>query len=352
MKTEILLLIYVLMFGINCLGQSRNNEQYFTIENITSETGTYSIPLVKSSLNPESADKINQIIQMTTVRKSYNVDKEAIFSDLLNDNGYGTVSLGFNILLNNGSILSIHFNDETMSSYPDYHSFYLNFNSSTGDIVDINELLNRVGIDHINDIASSTFNKKIKQNHLEIIEDSTLELEQRNEFFDYIFDLTECNAKYSIWKYGFTKESILVEKDRCFPHVIQAFDINWSSTIQIKDLFSSDYTVYGKNLLKQSLPDKSKHYDQKKSVMTLHGKIDDKYPFAMYLRLNDDNSIGGYYWYNKFGDLVNFSGKRLSEKQIELTEDGGKFILSINDSGEISGAWENKLGKSMPIKFY
>ncbi len=179
-----------------------------------------------------------------------------------------------------------------------------------------------------------------------------MDIDERKESVDHIFDLTECNSTHEIWKFGITRESIVVEKDHCFPHVIQMFDISWACGIKVKDLYAKDFTSYGKALIREGKPDNTMHFDTKESLMTLHGKIDNKYPFTMYLHINNDNSIGGAYWYDKFGKLVDFNGKRVSDSKIELTEEGGKFVLTTVGTGEILGSWYNKEGKPLPITFY
>ncbi len=155
MKAPILFMISVLVIAIDCLAQGVVMEQYFTIEKITSEVGggDYAIPLVKSDISPEAAYKINQVIQLVIIRKSYSIVGEAMFDDMLNDKGYGTEMLDYTVLLNSPAILSLQFNDQTIASYPDYHTYYLNFNSATGDIIDLPELLNKQGLDHLNDLA-------------------------------------------------------------------------------------------------------------------------------------------------------------------------------------------------------
>lgn len=356
MTNRVLILLggFVLALALGCLAQVGVGQQYFLIENVTSDAGSgeYSIPLIKSNTNPDAAYKINEVIQLAIVGKSYGVAGKSIFDGMLNENGYGTESLGYTILLNSSAILSIKFNDQTISSYPDSHTYYLNFNSTTGDIIDLTEILNKTGFDHLNDLAGRVFNTRIKERHSEILAVTSMDADERRESLDYVFDLTECNATHEIWKFGISGEFIIVEKDQCFPHVIQAHDISWVGGIKIKDLYSSDFTAYGKSLVKEGKADNSKHFNSKESVMTLHGKIDAKYPFTMYLRINDDNSIGGAYWYDKFGKLVDFKGSRVSDTKIELIEEGGKFVLTILNTGEISGNWYNKEGRPLPIIFY
>jgi len=348
MKKITFLVLLTTIFCFNSFGQS-SGSNYFTIERV--EKGEYAIPLIKSEHHSNVANKINQIIQMSQVYKSYNVVGDKLFTEMQDENGYGKTYLDYEILQNSSSILSIKFTDETMTAYPDYHTAYLNFNSSTGDIIDLFELLNKSGVNHLNDISSEIFNKSIRSYHNDVVSDNSLGIEEQKEEFELIFKLIDCNATHDIWKFGIKPDVIVVEKDRCFPHVIQAMDISWKCEIETKKLWDSDFTLFGKNLLRKNIQDKSLHYIQKVNLMTIHGKIDNKYSFNMFLRINNDNSIGGLYWYTKFGKLLDFSGKKVAHNRIELNESGGKFDLILNDDGSITGTWFNNQGKSFPIIF-
>ncbi|HEX3006361.1 MAG TPA: hypothetical protein VHO90_01965 [Bacteroidales bacterium] len=339
-------ILFLILFNISlsCLAAP-----YFEVENITK--GDFSLPLIKSSKHPEVAERINQIIQMTTVYRSYNIMHDKIFSGMINDDGFtGTTSLSYNVLTNNDAILSIAFGDETLAAYPDYHTYYLNFNSATGDLIDLNELLNKAGIEHLNSKAAETFNSAIKANFETDFRDKKNDSAYLSEMIDITFALTECNATHTLWKFGITPDALIVEKDRCFPHATQAEDIGWSCEIKIDELFSSDFTAYGSRLLKKRMANASWHYDLKEELMTIHGKIDNKFPFNMYLRLYSDNSIGGDYWYTKFGNIINLKGTRISNDKIVLTEDSGaRFDFSITPDGNIQGSWIASDGKVHPI---
>ena len=71
----------------------------------------------------------------------------------------------------------------------------------------------------------------------------------------------------------------------------------------------------------------------------------------MDLYIDEDNSIGGHYWYSKFGNLIDLKGAKVSPNKIIVKEETGEqFELILNDDGNISGTWNNQ-GKSFPIVF-
>lgn len=349
MKIHRIIFWILLSFCLTIYAQTSKQANYFIIEPIAKDA--YSIPLIKSDSHPEIADKINQVIQMKTIRTLYNIVGENKLFDKMRTEDFYCTALYYDILLNSEAILSIRFNDETFSIYPDYHTYYFNFNSTTGDIIDISELFTKQGIDHLNDLASTHFNQNIKDVYDETIKDTSLDNATKKEIIESIFKLTECNATHKIWKFGITSDALIVEKDRCFPHAMQALDIGWATTIQIKDFWRGDFKVYGKKLLEEKIADHSLHYNEKEEEMVLHGKIDGKYSFCMSLRINDDNSIYGSYWYKKNGNLIDLKGKNIPNNKIVITEDNGKFDLTLNENGSISGNWINNRGKAFPIKF-
>jgi hypothetical protein len=326
---------------------------YFTIDNIlVGKDSPYNFPLVRKTENPLAADKINRAIQIVMVGKSYKVVGNNLFSDAVDELGHGMTSLSYEILQNSKAILSIKFTDETIAAYPDYHTAYFNFNSGTGDLIVLSDLLNLSGIQHLNQMANSKFNDKIEQYYNEL-QDEEIETDEKKELIEYVFDLTECNANSDIWKCGFTEKSVVIEKDRCFPHVIQARDINWSLEIMIKELFSSDFTGYGKNIIKNQIQDISKSNKlEVDNIFILHGRIGDKYPFTIYFRTYLDNSLSGYYWYDKFGKLIEIKGSIGDNNKITLVEKDGIFNLNLNSKQGFIGVWTDKNERSFDISFY
>lgn len=342
-------LTVLLLISLPSICFAQNITGYFIIEDIKAEkSNSYHVPLIKEEGAPIVSDKINQAIQLIMIGKSYSVAGKEVFSELQDDQGYGMTSLSYEILQNSKAVLSIRFTDETLAAYPDYHTTILNFNSSTGDLLELSSVLTAAGIEHLNDLASTYFNDQIEQNHKGLLEENGITEDERKEMFEYIFDLTECNATHKILKFGIADKTLIVEKDRCFPHVIQAFDISWSSEIKIEALFDQDFTLLGKNLLETKIQDFSK-VQTFQDYALVYGKIGDKYPFTMYLRKYSDG-LDGYYWYNKFGKVIRVKGTHKSD-EITLKEASGMFILKFNEQG-IAGEWKDNAGKSYAISFY
>ncbi|MDC1107007.1 hypothetical protein OAT16_09895 [Prolixibacteraceae bacterium] len=331
------------------LGRSSSSIPYFTIKEIASQY--YSIPLILSKNHPEVAKRINQTIQMSEVNCLYDVKgKEKFFDNLMDENGYGVTSMEYDILCNNSSILSISFRNETMAAYPDYHTSYLTFNAATGDIIDLPHLFTLEGLESLNDEVSVGFNEVIKSTYLTTINEEGLSREEKKEMEDYVFDLTKCNATQRIWKFGVTESTIVLEKDRCFPHVIQCYDINWTAIVKISDLYDSDLTTLGKKLLEDKSPVRTNLYPLNAAKMSIHGKIDHKYDFTMVLD-GYESYLSGKYWYDKNGELIAITVKRVAPNKIEVKESGGSFLFNINYDGTLSGHWTNAKGKPFPIDF-
>lgn len=342
--TSVLLLVS-LTSNILCKGQ----EGYFNVESVESEHGDYSFSLVKHPSATEITTKINNFMQLYVLKKSHLLHED-IFSDMIDEMGYGTISLQYEILANNEAYLSIEFSSETQAAYPDYHSFYMTFNSATGDVINLNELLTEEGIDHLNDQVKEGFNEIIKKNFLASLEFAgSLEDEDLNQAIEVTFDLTRCNAIWEIHKFGLTENAIKVEKERCYPHAMRPMDISWVSGVNTKSLYGSDFTPYGGQLVKSKKPVSKTNYKNKTDFLYLAGKIDGKYPFTMYLDLYGTEA-NGYYWYDKFGDIIDLKGSR-NENKLILKEKSGSFEIQLSDDG-ISGKWYGSKGQEYSIDFY
>lgn len=344
--------------------QSTVNTSYFTIEQI--EKGEdYAFPLVKSKAHPAVANKINQVLQLEMIGKSYNLVGKKLFDNLMEKDSYfGTTSMWYTILVNNAALLSIEFEFATMAAYPDNHTRYFNFNSATGDLINIHELFTESGIEHLNDLASEYFNESIRHGNSDLF-DSTIARSEREEMLETLFDLTQCNATHTIDQFGVTPQALIIDKGVCLPHAVRASDIDWSHQIKIDDL--SGLSPYGEKLLREKRSDYSFHFNEKKheSGMALYGSINANDPFCMYLRLYSDNNISGEFWYEKKGILIDVNGKRISRDNIVIederiisqddngmvTEKLGKFDFTLLENGGITGTWTNHEGKSFPIQF-
>ncbi|QZT37926.1 hypothetical protein K5X82_03255 [Halosquirtibacter xylanolyticus] len=328
---------------------SNNTSPYFTIKRIANKD--YAIPLVQSDIHPKVAQRINQTIQMATVERLYNVVGEGmLFNNLMDENMHGVSNLDYSILSNTPSVLSIEFCYDTMGAYPDYHIAYLNFNAATGNILDLSQLFTSEGVRHLNDEVSRTLNASIKSELLNMVTSEGLKKEEIEEQGEVLFQLTECNATHEIIKFGIKEDRIIMNKGRCLPHVIQCYDINWTIEMLFKDLYISYFSTTGQKLLKEKVPVLTTTYPISSKEISIHGKIDHKYAFTMLLDISSDY-IDGRYWYDKNGVLIEVRAKKFSQNELEIIEEGGKFLIEINLDGTLSGHWTNNQGKQFPITF-
>lgn len=336
----------LLVFSLNYVTAQ---SEYFEVNEITSDHGNYMFPIFDSKTNPKVADRINQYLQLTILRRSYNLSDKDVFSDLMNENGYGTISLAYTILANNKAYLSIEFNDETQAAYPDYHTYYMTFNSSNGDVIDQQELFTENGWDHLNDEVSKKFNELIKSQFIESINfEESLSKSEIEQAAKVAFDLTECNATHDIWKMGLTNSHLTLGKDVCYPHGMRALDITWSTSLSVDKLYKSHLTEYGYKLLKLKEPVNTIDYSRKENHLYLAGKIANKYPFVMRLDLYN-NSVNGYYWYTKFGDIIEVEGTMKNEK-LTINESNGMFKIDLSTNIP-NGKWFGSNGQEYTITF-
>ncbi|MDC1107006.1 hypothetical protein OAT16_09890 [Prolixibacteraceae bacterium] len=339
----IMLAIVICLLSTPLDGAEMNS--WFVVKTI--EKGNYAIPLLVSERHPVIANRINQTIQMYTVKCLYEVvGEEKLFAHMLDEHLHGITSMKYEVLTNNASILSISIGREAVGAYSSSFTSFLNFNAATGKLIDPYELFTEKGWNHLNNMVSKHINETIRS-EFKYLPAKT----QDNEDRDILFQLTECNATQDIYLWGIKGDRIIAHKGSCLPHRIQCYDINWSCEIEIDKLFHSDFTSAGTKMLEDQLPVPSiKYLLYPKQKMSIHGEIDHKYAFTMILH-NHSDYISGQYWYNKNGGIIPIKVNRVGPNTLEVTEEDGKFIIVINLDGTLTGHWTNSKGKQFPIEF-
>lgn len=349
---KIVKLIFCVIFTLclNVFGQEKD----FVIESISVED--FEIPLIKSLKQPEIAYKINKRIQdiyfssseeyKGKVIQSPNKIRNLIIKDLKytsGESGGNYLNLRFNISGFSKSMLVIHFFSENYGARIVINQYSLNFNLQTGNEFDMFDLFSKQGIEHLNNLATRLYKYEIDKG----IIDNYYNPEQ-------LIDLNICNEReIESIELGFSE--FRISKGRCFSAADRAsdpFSVElYNIFIRINDLFFSNFTPLGKTFLQEMIISKSLNFTKESNKIQIKGKVDNKYPFQMVLWLYTNDDIDGLYWYTKEGTLIDFYGRKTSKNKIELIEKGGKFDITINNNGKLSGKWFNKKGKSFPIKF-
>jgi len=75
------------------------------------------------------------------------------------------------------------------------------------------------------------------------------------------------------------------------------------------------------------------------STHMYYGKIDDQYPITMELTFNDDHSISGYYFYNKWKKKIQLIGK-YDQNNFSVNA-GSETFTGVFSDKKIFGSWDN-----------
>ncbi|MDC1107005.1 hypothetical protein OAT16_09885 [Prolixibacteraceae bacterium] len=359
MKQKTLLLLLILFVCRDSGAYGNANKEWFTIDTIQNED--YAFPLISSDTHPKVAVRINQTIQMFILERLYKKgQKENIFDQMKDDEGIGVVELKYTILSNTPAILSIQYEQSVQLMRINHFVSYLNFNAATGELIDLRELLSPEGFTHFDMEAGDTFHKTITEFYGEIqeyVESMKKEGDRSNfdqnaitDMKDTFFNLARCNASHRIANFGVSSEGVLVVKNICLGEAHQSYDLDWSKWIKTEDFIPSDFTPLGKTLLVNKEPYPKPSYTMDAQVISIHGKIDSKYPFSMILSLYDQY-VEANYWYDKIGKRIFCKAKKIYPNQIEVDEGDAKFIFDIQLDGTISGRWIKTNGDTFPITF-
>ena len=201
------------------------------------------------------AKKINTYLQTTilenTLTKSgtknlFDEIRYIPMEDSVGQSGY--TSMDYSILINSTDILSLQFDFETMGAYPEYHKGYYSFNSKTGQLITIKDILTETGLKNISmeliKIRSERINDWINEM------DTTYNAKSDWEDSSFIAEkFAECNSSSDSANISIGQGSIVFYKEYCFPHVARPYDTDLDIKFTYKDLYNY-LTPFGKKILK------------------------------------------------------------------------------------------------------
>jgi|KBSSwiS6_1023812.scaffolds.fasta_scaffold01408_2 hypothetical protein len=200
------------------------------------------------------AKKINTYLQTTiletTLIKSgtktlFDEIRYIPMEDSVGQSGY--TSMNYSILINSTDILSLQFDFETMGAYPEYHKGYYNFNSKTGQLITIKNILTETGLKKISmeliKIRSERINDWINEM------DTTYNTRSDGEDSSFIAEkFAECNSSSDSANISIRQGSIVFYKEYCFPHVVRPYDTDLDIKFTYKYLLNY-LTPFGKKIL-------------------------------------------------------------------------------------------------------
>lgn len=359
-KILILLLIFVVKTGF-----CQFNVDTVTHTNVYN-SGKYNFPIFSSENNRVAALKVNTYLQLTTLNLIVGKEDSIIFENdwPTKDSFHGQTYLNFEIIENSENILSVKINSEYCAAYCEGYEFYYNFNSKTGDLINLDELFTKEGYILFTDLINSQRKQTLLEtiiscdnyilNSIEeakssgtIKEDLLFSIyEESNEEKDIYTDCLK-----HIGKYSFDKEFLLDNgslhsyRGRCSAHVDRGMDAigNFRNTVslqKIKPLCS----VYGKSILLDSpevgfvISEEGKVYE---------GYLANKYKITLIIKEKRNDTVEATYCYEKYGKGIELSGEIKNDKIVLNERDKdwkktGEIVLQFSeDKHSAKGFWHS-----------
>ena len=207
---------------------------------------SFSFPFVHGA-NKDVARKINTYLQEDVLdNKTIETGPDKLFrqtryinNDSIHQSGYSMIN--YKIVVNNTKLLSIEFEIESTGAYSTYYNQYYNFDSRTGEVVTLKDIISYRGRDSLSNFLEKERKKRISAFIKENYEDS-----EDSTFIKETY--AGCLKKGDVEKIFIKQNSILFYKELCFPHVARPYDMNLDIVLNFSFL-ERCLTPNGKKLL-------------------------------------------------------------------------------------------------------
>jgi len=260
----------------------------------------------------------------------------------------GVDQLDYEVLINSNKILSLNFFGDGLGAYPQPFSESYKFNIQNGEVILIEDIFSTQAL---KDLAS-----EIKQKRKKLIDDHLKSLKEDKEATEDMLlikeSLASCNEEADMYIFLIDSTGIIFHKPQCLPHVIQALDANLDVRYSYNEL-KDNLSEFGQKCFIDPAVDIKNEY-QPSLRKPLFGTID-KYNIVMQLKIAEDNSVDGFYYYVAHGICIEISGY-ITGNKITLTEQDKNDKITAKFDGTISGTlikgkWINKkTNKASPFQ--
>ena len=259
--------------------------------------------------------------------------------------------LGFEVLRNDGKVLSLSIDKEGCGAYCESYSTYYNFDAQTGRSIGLTDLLTTE--------AWETLKKQLVNERQEQIKKAIADLNQRikkekdpdGDYAGMVQQYEECapliaDPAYASKTFSINSKSVMFIRERCSNHASRALD-DLGDFANAHDFNSLKpyLTGYGKALLLNE-----GNADAPKSPLkqVLHGTLGGKQPITVLLTEDESTpqSVTGFYFYDKYRQKIALTGTYQGDT-LTLTEADaeGKTVATIKLNSVqdgLKGEWVGK----------
>ncbi len=316
---------------------------HFEYESISN--GNLNFPIFSNSSSPQTAEKINQYLQLSELGLLKGHERNDIFEQVTNNGGsiYGTKrNLYFRIIENSDKVLSLMFDETSCGATCAYWNIYYNFNAGNGDRVLLNDLFTQSGFELF---KKQIIEREKKELQLQSQDISAIEKDNREQNLQDIEDNKTENffiRNDSIIDDSWNSDS----RNRKFgaPYIFVAFALSE---------FKNYLNDYGKALFGITTRNMAK-FRSKELPQLFSGTIEGRHEILLIIRKRYERHVDGIYAYLKIGTGINLDGEikndsiHLIEKTANFDDNG--YIDAVFNGETISGSWADK-GRTKTLKF-
>lgn len=302
----------------------------------------FQFPLVRG--NTQAVQRMNNYMQSNLL---LNTTKKTPVGSLFNrvvlsESNSGFTSINYFVYSNNLKYLSITTTTETMGAYPDQFSTCFNFYTLTGELIYLNDLFDKEGLQKLNVYLQDQRAALIKEHVASYAADSIAE-----DDLDYIRNtLNDCNKEQNLLSFVLQNDSILFFHEPCFPHVVMNFEANLTVKLSLKKLLpwlsSNGRSVLGLNNDKPVLSGINKPF---------YGTINNKLGIVLQFEVWEDGSCHGMYYYTSQGIGIECNGTFTNNQlSLQCAEEVAELFTGTYSNNTITGYWHHlKTGKALPF---
>jgi hypothetical protein len=287
------------------------------------------------------------------------------FSPLPDQLPEGTASQEFQLTRNDERVLTIMFSIEGCGAYCENHDQTYNFDARNGRRLAREDLFTpasqpviaaRIGkarerqyADQLKTLKKELATQQKAQAKPDIIEDLKQRIELNQRCLESEKGQPDAADSLAYADFSLEGEGVTFTTGRCSSHAERALDDVGDIVVRFTPADLRPWlTPYGRALL---LKQGDTAAPASPFGQILHGQIGGAAVTVMLDRVNNDGSVTGRYFYDKYGRLIALSGKR-SGNTLELTEgstedDKAQLTLTVRGNA-LTGQWQGK-GKTVPM---
>jgi hypothetical protein len=320
---------FVLLFILSTINLKSYSQ--VKISNLKDECHTENaFPFAESSGNPIVAEKINILLQVKLLEIVPGAYKKCAFEKVMSDTANCCSYVFFSdytVTKNTKTIVSLSMQGETMGAYPENASWNYNFNAVTGDVIFPEEIFTATGYATLKKKITAHRRKRLNDfldglSHAKSKDPDDIELaNDQREIYENCLPLID-DENFFYGSFLIKDDKLIFIRERCSNHAMRAVDDldEFYDEVLVKDIYK-ELNDYGKALFSEDVASLKKMTPSITFNKILKGTINNKTPITCIFNTPYlDSSLVVNYWYDQHKTIIEWSGKVVNGKKLELIE--------------------------------